>query len=388
MRAPAKWLHQKPAALQRLAPAKPSKPPAKRAGCASCAHRAAASAAAVNCQRNPNPHLQAPARPPKPQLPARNAPVAQTRQMQPWLPAALPARRPVGFKRYPLVGLEYPLSRLSAGGFLGALFGVPTWGTDVRPAAEKETEKEKANVGGKAVWEEKWGANLLFGELLPEGAHDLLMVLEVQRAQVLCDLGAGFGRLALQAFLSFTNLERVLAIELSPSRFNKGVEGLENLAKMAPDCFKLYRTHAVSGADCKSVWEVQRLELIKDPSTGRPLAVPRVFDLCQGDMFAASIQETVGQSDITICHAALPPNALDRFVALVKRLKRGSRFSFVPRYQSIPPNVLQNIPPFVEIREPQNSLRLVRPLYCLGQHAISASWAPTGTDAILPTIAL
>lgn len=43
--------------------------------------------------------------------------------------------------------------------------------------------------------------------------------LRAGRADVLVDMGSGTGKLCMQAFLTYTNLTRVVGIELSASRF-------------------------------------------------------------------------------------------------------------------------------------------------------------------------
>ena len=54
------------------------------------------------------------------------------------------------------------------------------------------------------------------------------------QAQSLFDLGMGTGKLALQAFLQFPNLGRVVGIELATSRFVLGEKALINLANKHP----------------------------------------------------------------------------------------------------------------------------------------------------------
>jgi ribosomal protein L12E/L44/L45/RPP1/RPP2 len=82
-------------------------------------------------------------------------------------------------------------------------------------------------------------ADLLYGEVLPVGATKLFdsAHLNCREATTLCDLGSGLGKLAIQAFLQFPNLRRVVGCELSTSRFAKSVQALRRL-KSLKETFK------------------------------------------------------------------------------------------------------------------------------------------------------
>ena len=64
-------------------------------------------------------------------------------------------------------------------------------------------------------------ASLLYGEVLPAGVSKALdrRHLAAANARCLFDLGSGTGKLAMQAFLMFPNLEEVLGVELAGSRY-------------------------------------------------------------------------------------------------------------------------------------------------------------------------
>ena len=64
--------------------------------------------------------------------------------------------------------------------------------------------------------------SLLYGELLPRGANKAFgrSHLYCENARVLYDLGMGTGKIAIQAFLQYRNLEYVYGIELSQGRFD------------------------------------------------------------------------------------------------------------------------------------------------------------------------
>lgn len=73
--------------------------------------------------------------------------------------------------------------------------------------------------------------SLLYGELLPRGANKAFdpQHLNAKNAKVLFDLGSGTGKIAIQAFLQFRNLEYVFGIELSNGRYSIAEESVLNM---------------------------------------------------------------------------------------------------------------------------------------------------------------
>ena len=63
--------------------------------------------------------------------------------------------------------------------------------------------------------------SLLYGELLPRGANKAFGAghLNCSEARVLYDLGMGTGKVAIQAFVQFRNLDYVYGVELSVGRY-------------------------------------------------------------------------------------------------------------------------------------------------------------------------
>ncbi len=61
------------------------------------------------------------------------------------------------------------------------------------------------------------GSSLLYGEVLPSGVTKLLdsIHLDASRAHVLYDLGCGIGKLAVQAWLQWPHLTKVVGVEVS-----------------------------------------------------------------------------------------------------------------------------------------------------------------------------
>lgn len=78
--------------------------------------------------------------------------------------------------------------------------------------------------------------SLLYGEILPLGIDKALNKdhLRAASAKLLLDMGMGTGKLAMQAFLQFINIERVVGVEICRSRYNIGEEALHRLQSHYP----------------------------------------------------------------------------------------------------------------------------------------------------------
>lgn len=61
----------------------------------------------------------------------------------------------------------------------------------------------------------------MYGELLPRGVNKALgsKHLNAASARTLFDLGMGIGKVVIQAFLQYRNLEFVYGVELSAGRY-------------------------------------------------------------------------------------------------------------------------------------------------------------------------
>lgn len=80
------------------------------------------------------------------------------------------------------------------------------------------------------------GCSLLFGEVLPSGVTKALDAqhLNAAAATSFYDLGMGLGKLAMQAFLAFPSLQKVVGVELARPRAQEAVAALQKLAGLAP----------------------------------------------------------------------------------------------------------------------------------------------------------
>lgn len=81
------------------------------------------------------------------------------------------------------------------------------------------------------------GSSLLYGEVLPAGVDRLMDAdhLDAASAAVLVDLGAGLGKLAVQCFLQFPGLRRVVGVELAWTRYAMSRDALSRLAQYLAD---------------------------------------------------------------------------------------------------------------------------------------------------------
>ena len=152
--------------------------------------------------------------------------------------------------------------------------------------------------------------SLLFGEVKPAGVRTLLNAqnLDAARAKHLIDLGCGFGRLCLQAWLEFPNLN-VTGVEYSSSRCDKAFVALRALY-----------------AKIKSVDPTVRLaERFDDNTQIVELAIlhkGRRLTLCWGDMFETL---DVSAADIVVANTKIQRGA--RLAALLSRCEVGTRLA-------------------------------------------------------------
>ena len=147
-------------------------------------------------------------------------------------------------------------------------------------------------------------ASLLYGELTESGGAQMLSekYCDVQSATILYELGMGTGRLALQAFASYSWLQKVVGVELSRQRFLVAAGGARKFAQ----------AHGY-----RLVEQAARLEVIGGtPSHSRRL------EFVNGDLFDVPISE-LKRAEILLILAEVPH--LERLDALVNSLNPGTR---------------------------------------------------------------
>merc|ERR550534_2468952 len=74
-------------------------------------------------------------------------------------------------------------------------------------------------------------AKLTFGEVLDSGVLRMLYNLGAIRKKKFHDLGMGTGKMLVQTFLSFPNLDRCVGVELSKGRYSLAEENIKRLLR-------------------------------------------------------------------------------------------------------------------------------------------------------------
>lgn len=135
--------------------------------------------------------------------------------------------------------------------------------------------------------------SLLYGELLPRGANKAFgsTHLNAADAKVLFDLGMGTGKVAIQAFLQFRNLEYVYGVELSEGRFKVAEEYVRRMVQLLGS--ELYTIDTLDHGRRLVVTEAA-------PVTG---AKSRVLEMECGDMFDV---QNIHVADIVMMETDIP----------------------------------------------------------------------------------
>jgi len=150
------------------------------------------------------------------------------------------------------------------------------------------------------------GSSLLYGELLPHGVTIALdrAHLDASTARTLYDFGMGTGKLALQAFLQYPSLKRVVGIEIAFSRYKLGERALLSITTRYSTQFTLVN------------WEKNERIVISTTSGLRTLE----FRRC--DLLHCTDAE---QADIAILQTDFQEHTHDALGRLLQRLSRGAR---------------------------------------------------------------
>jgi hypothetical protein len=148
------------------------------------------------------------------------------------------------------------------------------------------------------------GSELLFGEFLVSGADKALdsAHLNARNAKALYELGMGVGKLAMQAYLQFGNLEKVVGVELAETRFALAKKAVIKLVNLFPSRFKV--THST-----------EFMVRISDDSD-------RVLEFRKQNLFHCF---DIDSADITICQTHISDDSIPKLPGLFKLLKPKSR---------------------------------------------------------------
>eukprot|EP00927_Polykrikos_kofoidii_P078329 TRINITY_DN75163_c0_g1_i1.p1 TRINITY_DN75163_c0_g1~~TRINITY_DN75163_c0_g1_i1.p1 ORF type:complete len:314 (-),score=40.55 TRINITY_DN75163_c0_g1_i1:17-958(-) len=134
------------------------------------------------------------------------------------------------------------------------------------------------------------GTSLVYGEIHPDGVTRLFgadgLNLPDRDAKCLFELGCGRGRVALQAFLQFSSLRTVVAVELVASRYSRAVEAARRLCCMYPERYTLEEG------------DVHASMRLRDG--------PRVCEFQCGDLLAFLAARGLGDADAIVLNLVVP----------------------------------------------------------------------------------
>lgn len=128
---------------------------------------------------------------------------------------------------------NYSINYILAQSLLATVFGVQETG--------HRTVGHRLVSSKDVVGAQQSAASLLYGEILSTGIHKALDAshLDAVNCKMLLELGSGLGKLAIQAFLEFPNLCRVIGVEFAEGRYRCAKEALNALSRAQPDRFRI-----------------------------------------------------------------------------------------------------------------------------------------------------
>lgn len=154
--------------------------------------------------------------------------------------------------------------------------------------------------------------SLLYGELLPRGVNKALDVhhLDASKARILFDMGMGTGKVAIQAFLQYRNLEYVFGVELSVGRYQLAeTAALRMVQLLGRDSFHVDVVHGE---------QITVTELLRESLEGG-----RTLRLKCGDMLDVL---DLYSADIVMMETDIPPHLqFDVCTLLQKQMHEGAR---------------------------------------------------------------
>ena len=185
-------------------------------------------------------------------------------------------------------------------------------------------------------------SSLLYGELLPRGVNRSFgsQALNAIDAEVLFDLGMGTGKVAIQAFLQYSNLSRVYGVEISVGRFRVAERAALNLVALWPEQF------VVEAHECDNYITICTIDSSTANATkchGFENTGGRRLELVVGDMMKTVDIES---ADIVMIETEIPVEVLKEFVNILLRTKDSCRlFTYVDLrivWQRLRSDVLRN----------------------------------------------
>ena len=158
------------------------------------------------------------------------------------------------------------------------------FGLDSAAETGRNTEGHRCvTANEQAAAQSKQSGLLTYGEVLPAGVAKLLgpSHLRAASASHLVDLGMGTGKLVMQAFLEYPNLEALLGVELASSRYAIAEVALSRFAETTPPAGRRYFV------DTKVSEPGVRIVVVEE-ATGEPEAA--AVEECSG----AAVEEVRG----------------------------------------------------------------------------------------------
>lgn len=184
----------------------------------------------------------------------------------------------------------------------------------------REPDSCNRNTKGHQVTTEEekntLGKDLLYGEMLPDGLSKAISDkrLNVDEAKLVLELGMGTGKLAMQIFAQVPTVERIVGIELAPSRYQIGAEALRRMVELPLTNYKM-------------IEDTELACIVQETDTGRTL------EFRCGDMFA--IHEDIANADAIIMEVAFCDALIMPTCKLMTELKDGCRIIIFYRLEEI-----------------------------------------------------
>ena len=160
--------------------------------------------------------------------------------------------------------------------------------------------------------------SLLYGELLPRGANKAFgpKRLAAENARTLFDLGCGTGKIAIQAFLQFRNLEYVYGIELSEGRYKVAEEAcLRMVSLLGKDS---YEVRVDPGKSIMVTELAQTVDGINATSNTDGVYSGRCLHLEFGNLFDT---RNIEQADIVMLETDIPVTLHDDLCEFLNKLQ-------------------------------------------------------------------
>jgi hypothetical protein len=136
--------------------------------------------------------------------------------------------------------------------------------------------------------------------------------MDASRAETLCDLGMGLGKLALQAWFMHKSLRYVLGVELARTRYSVGEQALLRLVELYPSQFKILFHEFI---------DPKRLRIAIQDQDGR------ILEFRKQDLFLVKDEGKNGGlcADIVITETHFPEATMIKLCQHLNGMKPGAR---------------------------------------------------------------